>query len=74
MRPGISPSTPSTSASSASGPLEVVYDYEAQRKAVTRESIERGPLSLWRYRDLLPCDAERAVDLNAGFTPLLRAA
>ncbi len=55
------------------GPLEVTYDYEAQRKAVTRETIEKGPASLWRYRDLLPCDADRAVDLNAGFTPLLRA-
>jgi threonine synthase len=55
------------------GPLEVAYDYEAQRKAVTRETIEKGPHSLWRYRDLLPCDADRAVDLNAGFTPLLRA-
>jgi threonine synthase len=55
------------------GPLEVTYDYDAQRKAVSRQSIESGPLSLWRYRDLLPCDADRAVDLNAGFTPLLRA-
>ncbi len=55
------------------GPLEVTYDYDAQRKAVTRETIEKGPNSLWRYRDLLPCDADRAVDLNAGFTPLLRA-
>jgi threonine synthase len=55
------------------GPLEVTYDYDAQRKAVSRQSIENGPISLWRYRDLLPCDADRAVDLNAGFTPLLRA-
>jgi len=55
------------------GPLEVAYDYDAQRKAVSRKSIESGPFSLWRYRDLLPCDADRAVDLNAGFTPLLRA-
>ena len=55
------------------GPLEVTYDYDAQRKAISRRSIESGPLSLWRYRDLLPCDADRAVDLNAGFTPLLRA-
>lgn len=55
------------------GPLEVVYDYEAMRKTVTRERIERGPLSVWRYADLLPCNAERAVDIQAGFTPLLRA-
>jgi threonine synthase len=55
------------------GPLEVAYDYEAMRKSVSRESIERGPLSVWRYADLLPCDAERAVDIQAGFTPLIRA-
>ncbi len=40
---------------------------------VTRESIERGPRSLWRYADLLPVDADQAVDINAGFTPLVRA-
>jgi threonine synthase len=56
------------------GPLEVAYDYEAMRKTVTREAIERGPPTLWRYRHLLPCDAEGAVDIGAGFTPLFRAA
>lgn len=55
------------------GPLEVAYDFEAMRKTVTREAIERGPLTLWRYRDLLPCDADGAVDIGAGFTPLVRA-
>src|SRR3990170_295111 len=55
------------------GPLEVAYDYKAMRKSVPRESIERGPLSVWRYAGLLPCDAERAVDIQAGFTPLLKA-
>ena len=55
------------------GPLEVVYDYDAMREAVSRDSIERGPLSVWRYADLLPCDAESAVDIQAGFTPLLKA-
>src|SRR3972149_3848378 len=43
------------------------------RKAVSRESIEGGPLSVWRYADLLPCDADNAVDIEAGFTPLLQA-
>jgi threonine synthase len=42
------------------------------QRAVTRESIERGPPSVWRYRDLLPCEGE-PVDLQAGFTPLIRA-
>ncbi len=55
------------------GPLEVVYDYDAMREAVSRDSIERGPLSAWRYADLLPCDADLAVDIQAGYTPLLKA-
>ncbi len=55
------------------GPLEVVYDYEGIRKAMTRKSIEAGPLSIWRYADLLPADPEHAVDIQAGFTPLVRA-
>ncbi len=55
------------------GPLEVVYDYDAIRAAVTREKIAAGPLSIWRYADLLPAAAEGAVSLGAGFTPLVRA-
>jgi threonine synthase len=55
------------------GPLEVVYDYEAAAAHVSRESIARGPLSIWRYADLLPAPAAGAVDMGAGFTPLVRA-
>jgi threonine synthase len=55
------------------GPLEVTYDYDAIRKAISRERIARGPASLWRYADLLPVDEEYRVDLGAGFTPLLHA-
>jgi threonine synthase len=55
------------------GPVEVTYDYDGIRKAVSRERIERGPASLWRYRDFLPCDADSAIDIGAGFTPLIRA-
>jgi threonine synthase len=55
------------------GPLEVVYDYDAMRGVVTRDAIERGPLSVWRYADLLPCDPGYAVDIEAGYTPLVKA-
>ena len=54
------------------GPLEVAYDYDAMRKTVTRERFESGPLSVWRYADLLPCEGD-PVEINAGFTPLLKA-
>lgn len=55
------------------GPLEVAYDYEAIRAAVSREKIVAGPLSIWRYSDLLPAVGDEAVDLGTGFTPLVRA-
>ena len=55
------------------GPLEVTYDYDAIRASISREKIAAGPLSIWRYSDLLPVDRNPAVDLGAGFTPLVRA-
>ena len=55
------------------GPLEVAYDYDAVAAAVSRESIGAGPLSLWRYRDLLPVADAMPVSLGAGWTPLVRA-
>jgi threonine synthase len=55
------------------GPLEVVYDYEAIASTVSRERIAAGPKTIWRYADLLPASPRGAVDLGAGFTPLLRA-
>ncbi len=55
------------------GPLEVGYDYEAIAGAVSRESIEAGPLSIWRYQDLLPTSRESGIDMGTGFTPLTRA-
>ena len=55
------------------GPLEVSYDLEAARASLTRESIEAGPASIWRYGALLPDPGEEPVDLGAGWTPLRRA-
>ena len=34
------------------GPLEVSYDYDFIRSTISREKIEQGPLTLWRYLDL----------------------
>jgi len=55
------------------GPLEVFYDYEAIKRVATRERIESGPPTMWRYADLLPADAETAVDIGTGYTPLIRS-
>ena len=55
------------------GPLEVVYDYATISEVISRDSIAKGPLSIWRYRDLLPADSDDPVDIMAGFTPLVKA-
>ena len=55
------------------GPLEVAYDLESAKGAVTRESIAAGPNSIWRYGALLPDPGDEPVDLGAGWTPLRRA-
>lgn len=55
------------------GPLEVAYDYDGIREAMTRDSVDAGPTSIWRYAPLLPCDPEYKVDLGTGYTPLIRA-
>ncbi len=51
------------------GPLEVKYEFGA----ITREQIEAGPRSIWRYAALLPVPADaanRPLDLAPGFTKL----
>ena len=53
------------------GPLEVVYDYEKIKGAISRESIERGPRSIWRYKELLPASSD--LDIGTGYTPLVKA-
>ncbi len=54
------------------GPLEVGYVYPT----ITREQIEAGPRSIWRYRALLPVpdDIVSFRSTDPGFTRLLDAA
>ncbi|MEK7702995.1 MAG: threonine synthase [Nitrospirota bacterium] len=55
------------------GPLEVIYDYDLIKSGISREKIERGAKSLWRYRDFLPIEGVPTVGLHAGLTPLVHA-
>jgi threonine synthase len=55
------------------GPLEPVYDWDALARVVSRERIEAGPYSLWRYADLLPAEPPADFASGPGFTPLLPA-
>jgi threonine synthase len=53
------------------GPLEPLYDWDAVAANVSRESIEAGPRSLWRYEHLLPVAAPANAATAPGMTPLV---
>jgi threonine synthase len=55
------------------GPLDPVYDRDEQRRVVSRERIESGPRSIWRYADLLPVAPPAEQSLPPGCTPLVQA-
>ncbi len=55
------------------GPLEVVLNWEEIGPKVTREKIQAGPPSMWRYWDLLPVEGQPTVGKNVGWTPLVKA-
>ncbi len=55
------------------GPLEVDYNYQEIARRVTRESISRGPLNIWRYKDFLPVNYIPKIDFRVGYTPLIKA-
>lgn len=55
------------------GPLEVNYDYEKIKSKVSRETIQAGPNSIWRYKEFLPVATDEPIDVGTGMTPLLKA-
>jgi len=67
------PLGPTAVCSRCFGPVDPVYDWDALRRTVTRETIEAGPASIWRYRELLPVQAPAEPRLAPGFTPLVPA-
>ena len=55
-------------------PLEVVYDYDFLKSAISKEVLAKRQWSLWRYWELLPAKAQRnIVTLGEGGTPLIRS-
>lgn len=55
------------------GPLEAAYNYDEIKKVLTRDAIEKRDRNIWRYRELLPIDADPAVGRSVGYTPLIKA-
>ena len=55
------------------GPLEVAYDYDRIKEAMTKAVIQSRPQTMWRYRELLPVAGDPTVGFQVGFTPLVKA-
>ncbi len=67
------PAVASGSCARCFGPLEPVYDWDELARTVTRQSIEAGPRSLWRYEALLPTSAPKNITGGPGWTQLVSA-
>lgn len=64
---------PSYVCSACLGPLEIDYDGDVVRAAVSRETIEARSPGIWRYLELLPVEAPPLRGLKVGSTPLVPA-
>ncbi len=67
------PVTPNNFCTDDFGPLEIDYDYESIREAISRAKIEMRPWNMWRYREFFPLNEEPTVGLHTGGTPLIKA-
>lgn len=67
------PKQPTAGCEDCFGPLEVEYDYDAIKRALSREVIAAREKNLWRYRELLPIDSDPVVGRASGATPLVHA-
>jgi len=53
------------------GILDGIYDYEAARRTLTRESLATRPFNHWRYREVLPISNTTPLPpLHVGWTPV----
>lgn len=55
------------------GPLNVLYDYDALRRSISRKAIEARPKTMWRYAELLPEVLSGTPDTPVGYTPFVHA-
>ena len=54
-------------------PLLVRYRLEGIKQSIQKEDIESRDPTLWKYRELLPIEAEEnIVSLRGGFTPIVK--
>lgn len=56
------------------GILDIVYDYDYIKTVFHKENLSKRPYDMWRYRELLPVEADTpAPPLRVGWSPLYEA-
>jgi threonine synthase len=56
--------------------LDVDFDYELAKRRLAEVELDKRPLNIWRFEELLPifdAAAQRRVGQHSGFTPLIKA-
>lgn len=66
------PAVPDLTNCQCGGILDIAYDYEGIRKALTKDALRnRSDRSMWRYRELLPIEENTPpTPLRVGWSPL----
>src|ERR1700735_4723226 len=67
------PNGPLSSCDECFSSLELASDLAAAKETFTRETIARGPQSMWRYQALLPVPDDYVPTTPSGMTPLMAA-
>src|SRR5271165_5856489 len=67
------PNLPQSYCEECFSPLEVSYDYEALRQAVSREALSRRAFNMWRYSEFLPLPQGFTPSQPIGGTPLVKS-
>lgn len=56
------------------GVLDIEYNYDLAQQTLTKETLATRPFNHWRYRELLPIDAQQPLPhLQIGWTPIYDA-
>ena len=69
------PAVPNLTNCECGGMIDIVYDYDSIQSRFTKETLSaRTDFSMWRYRELLPVEADtEAPPLRVGWSPLYEA-
>src|SRR5664280_798170 len=62
---------PNTTICSCGGILDIRYDYDYAKARMTPQTLAQRPLTMWRYREILPVEETTPdTQLRVGWSPL----